>query len=78
MQQLSIQERLCGIYLVIQKIMMRAIIDKMIDDRRLGRYLKGMNRANMMEIENAAWSAIMREIDLYKNNKQYKKSREVL
>lgn len=54
------------------------MIDKMVDDRRLGRNLKGMNRANMMEIENAAWSAIIREIDLYKNNKLYKKNREAL
>lgn len=54
------------------------MIDRMINDRRLGRNLKGMNRANMMEIENAGWSAIIREIDIYKNNKQYKKNREVL
>ncbi len=69
---------MCGIYLSIQKMLVRMMIDKMVDDRRLGRNLKGMNRANMMEIENAAWSAIIREIDLYKNNKLYKKNREAL
>ena len=78
MQQLSIQEHMCGNYMVMQKIMIKTVIDRMINDRRLGRNLKGMNRANMMEIENAGWSAIIREIDLYKNNKQYKKNREVL
>ena len=64
--------------MVMQKIMIKTVIDRMINDRRLGRNLKGMNRANMIEIENAGWSAILREIDLYKNNKQYKQNREVL
>lgn len=59
-------------------MVIKTVIDRMINERRLGRNLKGLNKANMMEIESAGWSAITREIDLYKNYKQYKKNREGL
>lgn len=58
-----------GKYFSIQKIIIKAAIDQMINDRRLGPNLKGMNKANMMEIESAGWNAILREIGFYKINK---------
>jgi hypothetical protein len=39
----------------------------MMAERRLGKNLKGMNKSNLLEIENALWSVIEREACLYKN-----------
>jgi len=43
----------------------------MLCDRRLGKNLKGLNKDNMIEIENHIWANIVREIDLYKNDQEY-------
>jgi hypothetical protein len=36
-------------------------------ERRLGRNLKGMNKSNLIEIENEIWGVIDREANLYGN-----------
>ena len=48
----------------------------MLYERRLGKNLKGLNKGNMIEIENQIWSGIVREIDLYKNELDYIKGKE--
>lgn len=39
----------------------------MLNERRLGKNLKGMNKSNMVEIEGVIWSSLSREIEIYKN-----------
>lgn len=59
-------------------MMLKTILDKMYNDRRLGKNLKGMNKDNCIEIENQIWGCLIREIDLYNNEQEYKKSKEEL
>lgn len=47
--------------------MLKQVLSKMMADRRLGKNLKGMNKANLNEIENSVWAVIEREASLYKN-----------
>lgn len=53
----------------MQKTILKTVIDKMLNERRLGRNLKGLNKSNLAEIETAIWKTLTREIDLYKNEK---------
>ncbi len=43
----------------------------MINDRRLGKNLKGMNKSNLVEIENLVWTVVDREMSLYQNELDY-------
>jgi hypothetical protein len=43
----------------------------MISERRLGKNLKGLNKSNLAEIEAAVWQSLTREVDLYKNEKEF-------
>lgn len=58
--------------------MLKQVLDKMMNDRRLGRNLKGMNKSNLVEIENAVWSIIEREIKLYLNEADYTRHKQQL
>ena len=40
--------------------MVRVCLDRMLNDRRLGHGLKGMNKANLAEIEGNLWPTISR------------------
>lgn len=50
----------------------------MMNDRRLGRNLKGMNKSNLVEIENAIWSTVEREANLYQNDLDYTRQKQQL
>jgi hypothetical protein len=39
----------------------------MLNERRLGKNLKGLNKSNLAEIETAIWKSLLREVELYKN-----------
>ena len=43
----------------------------MMSERRLGRGLKGMNKSNLLEIENSVWPIIEREASLYQTQLTY-------
>lgn len=47
--------------------MIKTVIEKMLNDRRLGKNLKGLNKSNMVEIENCIWKSLLREAELYTN-----------
>lgn len=58
--------------------MLKQTLDKMMADRRLGKHLKGMNKSNLVEIENAIWSVLEREANLYNNELVYDRKRKSL
>lgn len=58
--------------------MLKQILDKMMADRRLGKNLKGMNRSNLVEVENCIWSVIEREANLYLNELEYTNKKKQL
>ena len=47
-------------------------------ERRLGRNLKGMNKSNLVEIQNAIWNIVEREASLYNNDLEYERQRKQL
>ncbi len=47
-------------------------------DRRLGRNLKGMNKSNLVEIENSIWGIVEREGSLYVNQMEYVRQKKQL
>ncbi len=49
-----------------------------MSDRRLGRGLKGMNKSNLVEIENAVWSTVEREATLYLHELEYTRQKQQL
>ena len=50
----------------------------MIHERRLGKNLKGLNKSNLIEIENHIWSSLQREVELYLNEKSYEQGKKEL
>ena len=50
----------------------------MMADRRLGRGLKGMNKSNLVEIENAVWPIIEREATLFQTEIAYNRHKSQL
>lgn len=50
----------------------------MMTDRRLGRNLKGMNKSNLVEIENIIWPTVEREANLYHNDLDYTRQKQQL
>ena len=57
--------------LLIQRTLLKSILDKMLADRRLGKNLKGINKSIMQEIESSIWPTIEREVTLFQLNKIY-------
>jgi hypothetical protein len=47
----------------------------MLNERRLGKNLKGLNKSNMVEIENYIWKSLLREAELYKNEKEFNRGK---
>lgn len=47
-------------------------------DRRIGRNLKGMNKSNLQEIEQAVWTTLEREAALYHNHLDYTRQKQQL
>lgn len=62
----------------MQKTILKQTLDRMLSDRRLGKNLKGMNKANLQEIENGLWSIIERESNLYINELEYERQKKQL
>lgn len=58
--------------------MLKQILDKMMADRRLGKNLKGMNKSNLVEVENCICSVIEREANLYLNELEYTNKKKQL
>lgn len=50
----------------------------MMTDRRLGKNLKGMNKSNLIEIENNIWNIIEREASLYLGELDYQRQKKQL
>jgi hypothetical protein len=50
----------------------------MIAGRRLGKNLKGMNKSNLAEVENAVWPIVEREASLYIGELDYQRQRKAL
>ncbi len=49
-----------------------------MNDRRLGKNLKGMNKSNLVEIQNSIWNVVEREVCLYQNILDYNKQKQTL
>lgn len=58
--------------------MLKQVLDRMMTDRRIGKNLKGMNKSNLNEIEQAVWTVIDRELSLYHNELEYNRHRTLL
>ena len=58
--------------------MVKTVIEKMLNERRLGKNLKGLNRSNLAEIEGCVWKSLLREVDLYTNEKEFTRGKEAL
>lgn len=58
--------------------MVKTVIEKMLNDRRLGKNLKGLNKSNLVEIENCVWKSLLREAELYTNEKEFNRGKEEL